>query len=228
MRLSRMITVAATAAMLAGGFSVGPAAADGLTARSLKDSRTAYCSIRGYGAGTFMADKTSLGTVDIDLGDNEYTFGAGFGCATISSKVLFGIEADYTWDKAKSEIKVPTATLFSLPHGPEWSVVGRVGYFPTQDTLIYILFGKTWAQSRDATMATTTFSLDGPGGLTYGGGLETVLTKNLRAFIEYRHTEFGSDKAAVGLMPITADSVRDQVRAGLIIPFSANNSLFTN
>lgn len=221
MRLMTGISAIAVAALLLTA-GASPALSDGITGAKGGFARsTGYCDVRAYGASNNRTEESTLGTVKIDaFGQAEYTMGIGAGCNKISGTNLFGIHVDYTWDKSDVKIATPTTTVLTLPHGPEFSVTGRVGFLPTQHTVIYALAGYTWAQNDAGNMGGFALNFDGRSGLTYGGGVETEVGPNIAAFVEYRHIDWREDSGMVGPMSVTENASTDQFRAGLVFRFN--------
>jgi outer membrane immunogenic protein len=153
-----------------------------------------------------------LGTVQIGY---DYQFPA--------SRWLIGAYADYDWENFSSShnhdemrVGVPFHSNTKATLEDQWSVGGRVGLLSSPDTLLYALVGYTQAQVKGSASGdwfrdahgdlwnglSGTATLDG---VAVGGGIETHLKDNWFLKLEYRFSQFGSDKAWEGKRNVMTD-----------------------
>jgi outer membrane immunogenic protein len=103
-----------------------------------------------------------------------------------------------------------------------YSVTARGGLLMNPSTLVYALAGYTWQDFDFAFSIPGTvigngrLSFDGP---TVGAGVETALTRNLTAKLEYRFTPFDGNRYFGGVLGIEPSA--HVVRAGLAWRFGA-------
>ena len=139
-----------------------------------------------------------LAVVIDGLSADGHVLAIGAGCDYQLDRIVVGLFGDY--DFGKTEFQT-TATLGGLNAGitaavrDSWTIGGRAGFLTTPDTLLYGLVGWTNARTDDIALTTNAgfnLALD-PGkldGMTVGGGIETRLSKNISAKLEYRYTQF--------------------------------------
>ncbi len=132
-----------------------------------------------------------------------------------AGRLLIGIGGDYGWTDAEGSHPSARETGVTYHSGSDGlgSVTGRVGY-AFDRILAYAKGGAAW--QRDDYWATTTIlgtayreSVTREG-WTIGGGGEIALRKNLSAFVEYRHYDFGDP--LIGLTPQIAGLPRAFVK----------------
>ena len=76
-----------------------------------------------------------------------------------------------------------------------WTIGGRIGFLPSPSTLVYGLAGYSHASVTDLTITTSTgftgvIGVPSFDGWTVGGGIETMIFKNVSLKGEYRYTQF--------------------------------------
>jgi outer membrane immunogenic protein len=140
----------------------------------------------------------------------------------INDKFVIGIMGDYTHNNIDTEISIfgdvcyefypdscttpvvddtPDLT-YTLSVGDSWSILGRAGYLVNPTTLFYGLGGYTHTTmnadltlNSDPTGAIELLSYDyDREGLTFGAGIETMVSKNVSAKIEYRSTNWSAER----------------------------------
>lgn len=102
-----------------------------------------------------------------------------------------------------SEIEVSafgsTVGTVQLPQMDElYTVAARAGYLLASDTLVYGLVGYSWLDMSDLHIVsvgfpTDTLSIPSFGGVTVGGGVETLIGNNLSLRAEYRYAAMGEE-----------------------------------
>jgi len=92
--------------------------------------------------------------------------------------------------KANTSTDIDTNLGFSATVEEDYaiSLIGRIGWLSTPDTLWYGLAGATWTKATASATGIGSIS-DEQNGFVVGAGVETALTENLSAFVEYRYTE---------------------------------------
>lgn len=197
--------------------SAGLAHADGF---SVKDTyiaapaRVSSCYVKAFGAGNFVnTDNQVMGLATINMGSADLGIGGQIGCDISSGLFFVGVMADYTWHKQDSQIVVGGVPVLSTPFGNEASIGARMGVMSSGNTGIYGLVAYTTAQDRNASMMGVPLNLNGPKGVTLGGGIETTLAQHLVLSLEYRHTGFDTRSSSV--LPMVADTIENQVRVGV-------------
>lgn len=159
-----------------------------------------------FAAGSYNSD-SFLGTIgagfDYQFGSNLVVglFGDYSFAGDNSSGILGGSDNDLSGGTSgfvSSYIETNVAV------GDNWTVGGRIGFLASESTLIYGLVGYTQAKAEwdwesgafedvfisgfGSAAASGSEWLDG---VTFGGGVETMLTENLSAKVEYRYTDLG-------------------------------------
>ena len=193
MRLWYAVAVAALA-LIAGVVIQGKAQAAGLG-----------CSLAlegGYGNTSSTASGGVAGTtlISVDsLSASGGMAGAGVGCDIVVDKILIGAFANYDWKPDTSATL--TASGFggsanaSLGFGNQWTVGGRAGVV-IDSTLYYVLAGRT-QMATTGLSGTLASSLSDFTGITIGGGMESAIGKHVKIGLEYRHSAFDAQTAAV-------------------------------
>lgn len=116
-------------------------------------------------------------------GGYDYQFGNSF---------VIGVLGDYTYSGIGTELKFD-GSKYELDAANSFSVLGRMGWVSSPDTLIYGLVGWTWTEFKGE------FSGGGPDykfdldGLTVGAGIETRFTHNITGKLEYRYVDYGDN-----------------------------------
>jgi outer membrane immunogenic protein len=155
----------------------------------------------------------------------------------MSPSVVVGVSADYGFgkttvnqddmgltlgaDESGAYAAGVTSLSNSLELGNSWAAGGRLGFAPTEKTLIFASGGYTQVKTKlsakfdglsyvgDETETGAIWEMDAVdtmwlSGYYVGGGMETILTSNLSMKIEYRYTDL--EKMAVENDNFTAES----------------------
>jgi outer membrane immunogenic protein len=174
-----------------------------------------------YDEGDRFTDPNYLNLLQLDLSSD--TGDAGF-FGTIEAgydyqmdQIVFGVLANYDFGKTKmgTSAKLTSGTCasedcsvsasMSTEVGDSWAIGGRLGFLPTERTLLYALGGYTQAkinQNGWITADVQQLGLTGfnegisnsgwQGGWFVGAGVETMLTDNISLKGEYRYNDYGS------------------------------------
>ncbi|MEM8751020.1 MAG: outer membrane beta-barrel protein [Pseudomonadota bacterium] len=149
-----------------------------------------YGGIPGAGSGSFDGLGASGGTVGLRIG-YDYQFANNF---------VAGVQVAGRLSRQDFEINVNTpggdVGLAELSESYQFSVTGRLGYTATPDTLWYVLGGYTWGETDLGIFSTDITSFDREG-YTVGVGVETALSQNITAGLEYRFTQYDDN----GILP---------------------------
>ena len=113
----------------------------------------------------------------------------------VVDRVVLGAEAGFSIALDDSSAGRSAGNQITLDERYSFDLTGRAGYLVTDDVLIYARGG--YANSRVRTeieqaggVATRSDNRDG---WLVGGGSEYAISPNIRARVEYRYSDFGSD-----------------------------------
>ncbi len=134
-----------------------------------------------------------------------------------ANNFVVGVLGDYTYSGIGTELDFGDFG-FDLDAAHSFSVLGRLGWISSPDTLIYGLVGWTWTEFEGD------FSDGGPDydfdldGLTVGAGIETRFTPNITGKLEYRYVDYDDNTLAEGpigpvFLELYNDSSLQTVRA---------------
>lgn len=164
----------------------------------------------------FKADNRGFGGSATSKPDG-FTVGgyAGYNVQLDNSPLVLGAEADLNYSDAKG-----SRGLVRNEIGWTGAIRGRVGY-AFDRFLVYGAGGLAFADhdvkgrgalgGSDDTVAV---------GWTIGGGVETALTDNVTARVEYRYSDFGTDSFSVAGSRMKSDVTDNRVLLGLGYKFS--------
>ncbi|MEP1442927.1 MAG: outer membrane protein [Hyphomicrobiales bacterium] len=209
-----LISLALASTMLA---SVGAQAADidpapaPVVVDSTHDWRGAYFGIQGGGVFGSNAEATVQGTT-FDGSDLEGVHGGVFGGYNFQSgNVVFGIDNDFSFTGADTDIGVSTTDLRTLS-----SVRARVGY-AFDRVLPYVTGGLAYGNARFSAPllgSDSQFQF----GWTAGAGVETALTDYVSARVQYTYSDLGSDGFDTNIGSVNVDlGGIHSIRAGVSI-----------
>lgn len=136
-----------------------------------------------------VVNEIGFGPVSFNgIGGEGLTFGtlAGWNFQ-VGNNFVLGIQGDVSWTDLETSL---TAFLSAKPEYIA-SLSGRVGWIAHPDTLVYLIGGLSW----------TDYEVNFPGaqfsqsysGAHIGGGIESRLTEQLSARLEYRYTQFDGE-----------------------------------
>ncbi len=237
--MKRVLTAAATAALLLAGTAVGSAADMAIKARPMAQPLPVVWSWTGFyfgghvGAGWGTTESTLTGVAIVPPIIPPLAFNLPFS-QTSTSGFLGGVQAGYNWqagwavfgiqgDIAGANIKgtSPCLVVLGCNTDTQWlaSVTGRLGAVVLDRGLVYVKGGAAWQNS---THTVTLPSFGGVGGQdltsreithfgwTIGMGTEWMITPNWTAFVEYNYYDFDKKNYAFPL------------NLGAGIPFAVN------
>lgn len=157
----------------------------------------------------FRSDKYELGPAGSGLGDLDLFGGSGFSGGLLAGyNVIFnqrwlaGIEADWSAQDIETRFSTDPSSgiLFDVTVKQKWaaSVRGRLGYLITPTTLFYGTAGWAWSNvDFNLSLLGIPFSSSATvNGFQGGFGVETAITSNLHARLEYLQTFY--DTAGLG------------------------------
>ena len=138
---------------------------------------------------------TALGLGGVDLfGSRGFSGGFLTGYNVLfGERWLVGVEADWSWQDIKSEFTGdPNFVTLNLDTKQDWaaSLRARLGYFVTPGTLVYGTAGWAWSKVDISVNSFVAAAADSANinGFQGGVGVETALTSNLHARLEYLQT----------------------------------------
>ena len=208
----RKITLALAATAMALPLSLQARAADAIAeappAPPVADVATApaYLWAGGY-AGVYGGYK--WGETDVTSDDDGWNGGVYGGYNWQADNFVYGIEGDLGYSGADGG-----NALASTDQGAEGSLRARIGY----DMNPFLVYGTAGVAATNLEVTTATGSEDNTMvGYTVGAGVETFLTENVTARVEYRYSDYGSeDFDAAGISTGFDDH---SVRAGIGLKF---------
>lgn len=113
----------------------------------------------------------------------------------VLDRVVLGAEASFSIALDDSSAGRSAGNQITLDERYSFDLTGRAGYLVTDDVLIYARGG--YANSRVRTEIEQAGSIatrsDNRDGWLVGGGAEYAISPNIRARVEYRYSDFGSD-----------------------------------
>jgi outer membrane immunogenic protein len=157
----------------------------------------------------------------LDSFDNDVQLGLGAGCdLQVMPQFLVGVFADWASQESKATFDLDFAVSATLPMGDQWSVGGRAGFLSSPQTLIYLLVAYTQAEGEPFALticgcSVASFAVSDWTGWSLGGGIETMITDNLTARVEYRYTEFDRQSVLIDPLVFNFDSDQHVVRIGV-------------
>lgn len=130
----------------------------------------------------------------------------------VLDRVVIGAEAGFSFALDDSSSGRSTGNRITLDERYSFDLTARAGYLVTEDVLIYARGG--YANSRVRTELEQVSGIvtrsDNRDGWLVGGGADYAITPNIRARLEYRYSDFGSN---------SADSERHQTLVGISYKF---------
>jgi outer membrane immunogenic protein len=232
MLLRDKIAAVVAALLLAVGYCVPVAKADGLPKSGLlpigeavKAGSWTGCYVGGaVGYGWTRSEFTAFGQGETSLSSDDILLSLGVGCDLhiANSSVVLGVMADATWSNLSSAWQSKGA----IDAEWQWFVGGRAGFLLTPRTLVYGLAGWTALDGGVTFNLADKTDLGDLKGLTYGGGIEQVISGGWSLKLEYRYIQFGDDTAPNGAIDglkdgTDIDTGTHQVRIGAVYRFGA-------
>ena len=160
--------------------------------------------IGGYGAGDMQ---TTNGTGNTTINPNGAIAGVTAGTNYQIGSMVLGVEGDVGWSGQSGTATCAGGGTCSADLDWVGSVRGRVGY-AFDPMLVYGTGGVAMTQANTsvspAVGGTTGTNSDTYVGWTVGAGVETALTQQVSAKLEYNYSDFGSRTAPVNTLDSTA------------------------
>jgi outer membrane immunogenic protein len=182
-------------------YNVGPDGATSTTAGYAPDSWSGFYAGLYGGAGAIV-NEIGLGPASFNgIGGEGLLGGAMIGYDhQFGSNWVAGIQGEIGITDLTTDLSVGGAPI-SIDAQPEWTaaVSGRLGWLPMQETMLYLIGGYSYADYNvDITLGgSASFSQDYHG-FHVGTGMETYLSPNLTARVEYRYTQYGGEDWGTG------------------------------
>ncbi|PZQ19347.1 MAG: hypothetical protein DI565_01100 [Ancylobacter novellus] len=152
---------------------------------------------------------------------------AGYNHQLDNSPIVLGVEADINYSEARDGRVMRAFT--GLPNASirdemKWTgaVRGRVGY-AFDRFLIYGAGGLAFADHEIKARGAVGGSDDTVAvGWTIGGGVEAALSDNVTARVEYRYSDYGTDRFSVSNARVRSDVTDNRILFGLGYKFSTD------
>ncbi|WP_026362782.1 outer membrane protein [Methylopila sp. M107] len=150
---------------------------------------------------------------------------AGLNYQLDGSPLVLGVEADLNYSHARGGATTRAFTGApdtKIRNAFDWTgaVRGRVGY-AFDRFMVYGAAGVAFADHEVKAKGAVGGSDDNIAvGWTIGGGVETALTDNITARVEYRYSDFGTDSFSVANTRVKSDVTDNRVMLGLGYKFS--------
>ena len=210
----RKITLALAATVMALPLSLQARAADAIAeappAPPVADVATApaYLWAGGY-AGVYGGYK--WGETEVTSDNDGWNGGIYGGYNWQFANFVAGVEADVGYSGADG-----SSPGFTTEQGVEGSLRARIGY----DMNPFLVYGTAGVAATNLEMSDGVGSDDNTMvGYTVGAGVETFLTENVTARVEYRYTDYGSEDFNLGLGTVSSGYDDHSVRAGIGLKF---------
>jgi outer membrane immunogenic protein len=123
--------------------------------------------------------------------------GGHLGCTWQASAFVFGLEVDVEGAGVRGSFRFPNGDGTDFRSNFQGSFRGRLGWAMDR-TLLYATGGLAWARLRyiDITPGIAESHSQIKAGWTVGGGIEQAFWSNWTARIEYRFTDYGTERHA--------------------------------
>ena len=110
----------------------------------------------------------------------------------LNDQYVVGIQADYTRTGINTSLDFAGSSIYNISPVSNASLMLRAGQVVDGSTLVYVTGGWThsWFESNLNIGAPTSMNAE-TNGITFGGGVESAISDNLTAKIEYRYSHFG-------------------------------------
>lgn len=168
----------------------------------------------GYGWGDSTHTDPTAGTTSGSFDVNGWLVGGTFGYNWQQGAGVFGLEADFSWSNVDGGNAGGTLVA---PVRTELDYLGtlraRAG-FVADASLFYVTGGAAFADVR-ASMPGVASGSDWRWGWTAGAGVETMLSQNWTAKLEYLYVDLGDKTYYTAANPTRADLTSHIVRVGL-------------
>ena len=194
----------------------------------------------GVGAGYGMIDHDISATLDEDVFGDQVDLGldgvggegalgtieAGYDFQ-LNGNWLIGLQGDYTRSNIGTNLDVAGGFLtYELEATNTVNLLARGGHIVDDSTLMYVVGGwtKTWFNGDLTLDGDSVFPNDyNKSGWTFGGGVETAISNNITAKLEYRATIYNTISIfnEPGLISVDSDAVEQTARA--VISYHGGN-----
>ncbi len=115
----------------------------------------------------------------------------------VSDRFVIGAHATARASSVNTELDILGFEVAEVEENYEISIFGRAGYLTTPDTLWYVLAGGAYAEYEFSIAGEEVASFD-HWGYVVGAGVETAITENITARLEYRFTQYEDDPLDTG------------------------------
>lgn len=160
----------------------------------------------GYGWGS--STHSGIGSLDSD----GWLLGGTLGVNWQSGQTVFGFEGDLSWANLEGSAGPLSTNLNWLGTGR-----ARAGY-AIDNYLFYVTGGAAWGEV-EAANAVFGGGSETRLGWTVGGGVETKLTQNWSAKLEYLYVDLGDKNTYTAVGPVDVSLTSHIVRLGLNYKF---------
>lgn len=172
-------------------------------------------ALAGYGWGD-SSHSEALGGANGSFDANGWLLGGTVGFNWQSGAAVFGVEGDLAWSDIGGSGGSAAGTIST---NLNWIGTGRVraGY-AVDSYLFYVTGGAAWGDV-EASVAGVASGSDTRLGWTVGGGVETKLTQNWSAKLEYLYVDLGDGNLYRATGPVNVNYTSHIVRLGLNYKF---------
>lgn len=144
--------------------------------------------------------------------------GLGVGCDYRVEKAIIGIFGRLDYNRAESDLSIMGTTVGTLKFDPTYMIAARVGMEVNASTMAYILGGMAWSKIKAEGFGSE-ISAD-LRGWVIGAGLETTISGQWSAKLEYSFTRFDSvSMFASGPLDVRVEPDVHVFRLGLVYRF---------
>jgi outer membrane immunogenic protein len=168
----------------------------------------------GYGWGD-SRHRESGGAANGSFDANGWLLGGTLGYNWQAGNSVLGLEGDWSW----SNLEGSSAAGGGISTELSWLATGRVraGY-AVDNYLFYVTGGAAWGKIEAANTGLGSGS-DTRLGWTVGGGVETMLSQNWTAKLEYLYVDLGDKNTYTAAGPVSVAFTSHIVRLGLNYKF---------
>jgi outer membrane immunogenic protein len=172
-------------------------------------------ALAGYGWGE-SSHSEALGGANGSFDANGFLLGGTVGFNWQAGAAVFGLEGDLAWSNIDGNGGSAAGTISTSLN---WLGTGRAraGY-AVDNYLFYVTGGAAWGDI-DASVAGVAGGSDTRLGWTAGGGVETKLTQNWSAKLEYLYVDLGDKNLYTATGPVNVSYNSHIVRLGLNYKF---------
>jgi outer membrane immunogenic protein len=172
-------------------------------------------ALAGYGWGD-SSHSEALGGANGSFGADGWMFGGTAGFNWQSGAAVFGLEGDLAWSDIGGSGGAAAGTLST---NLNWIGTGRLraGY-AVDSYLFYVTGGAAWGDV-EGSVAGVASGSDTRLGWTVGGGVETKISQNWSAKLEYLYVDLGDKNLYTATGPVNVSYNSHIVRLGLNYKF---------